>query len=567
MGLSLGLLILLSLVACTAQPDAMLVDTFYRGELGTARVYMQNNLSKDRNDRDYLLDRMRLGIVALGDGYPQVAGPVLDEVYDVLRTAGLNADRTVSSVVINEDQKIWKGEPFEQAMAYCYVAAHYAEIGSWDNTRAAALNSLFHLRDFGTAETGRRKNSEDLIRQAETRGNDYLDKGYVSRESNFALGYLLCAIANQQIGRIDEANDYYAHATEANPALEDLVRTFRGGKYNTVLIVDAGRGPQKTASGPDNAIATFMPLTPSDGTALRVVTSAGEADYPIVVDLNILARDHMWNNLEDVRIAKSQVGSLMMTAGAITGMYGVQNRDNTMGYVGLGLLAAGAFAKAGAHADTRYCEVMPQRVYVVPLELGPQDTTVTLQVLGNPASRMVVTGFPLEKSDTAVLRYIRLVAVRNGPAPDWATCGVIRFDNDRVPKMPAGSGPYILGGNSVRTPTEAVFDEYLRRGLYTDLTLSEFEDLYKAEGISVNPDWEANADTMPGRHLLEGGVSLIAPLGGKAGYTRIFGKTALPYAPKSELLRDYRQRLEPTPSAATWPASEPATPAEMNPER
>ena len=65
-----------------------------------------------------------------------------------IRDRGLNKDKTVRSVVFTEGVKVWKGEPFEQAMALVYYGFVQASQGSWDNARAAASNALFYLRDF-----------------------------------------------------------------------------------------------------------------------------------------------------------------------------------------------------------------------------------------------------------------------------------------------------------------------------------------------------------------------------------------------------------------------------------
>src|SRR5665213_3500901 len=106
-----------------AKPDIHVVQANYDGQYGQARAYLENEVGankvsdKDHIDRDYLLNRMRLMLTMLADGYAPPDSPVVNRVYSLLRTQGLNADKTVTSVVVNEDLKIWKGEPFEQAMA------------------------------------------------------------------------------------------------------------------------------------------------------------------------------------------------------------------------------------------------------------------------------------------------------------------------------------------------------------------------------------------------------------------------------------------------------------------
>ena len=124
------------------------VAAVYRGDHGRARVVLQKNLP------------------------PVEADPVIGEVYEVLTTQGLNADKTVSAVLINENVKTWKGEPFEQALTYHYIATHWAMQQSWDNARAAINRSLFHLRDFSGEMEGK-VSTEQLARASWPAESDF----------------------------------------------------------------------------------------------------------------------------------------------------------------------------------------------------------------------------------------------------------------------------------------------------------------------------------------------------------------------------------------------------------
>jgi hypothetical protein len=432
-------------------------------------------------------------------------------------------------VVLNEDLKVWKGEPFEQALAYSYIAAQYASQGSWDNVRAAASGAMFHLRDFGAGPDGRPLDTQEVVER--DNGSDQLP-AYRVEESDFALGHLLNGIANQQIGRMDEAQAHYKQAVTINPQLAVLASDFHGGAYNTILMVDFGQGPRKIGTGPDNAISAFEPVTPSDDRPL-VVSLSGDAPglakrVPVVCDVNAMARDHRWNNLQDMRMAKSAIGTGLMVAG---GTVAAVSNDSTAQLVGLGVLLAGAVSKAGAHADTRYCEALPQRVYLVPLTLKPGDV-VALQVQGHPASRMTVNGLGMKMSDAKVqFRYVRML--ENDVSHAWAVSDRVVYSN---PWGIASTGvdlPYILGGHSVLPPSREVMAIYQKAGYLRDMTFNQLRDLYLAEGIT----WEASPDAWPGLHVLEGGKSLAAPWPGTAGYQRLFCQIHQPYHPVSSLVK------------------------------
>ena len=444
------------------------------GDYASARLDIHDNLKDNRSDRRYMLDRMRLGVLTLADGYPQSSLNVFEEVYDVLRTHGVNRDRTVASAVLHEGVRIWKGEPFEQAMAMLYYGLAQAQTGSWDNARAAADNALFYLRDFGTNQAGQRLNTHEIARRsllyerARAQGqtheeaqkqSDYLNHGYIAQPSNFTLAYLLHGIASQQLERHEEASDHFNRALELNPDLQNTINILKYQHYNTILVVSYGLGPQKQGYGPDNALARFVPRTRSNRAALAVqLDGQPYADVPEAYDINRMAADHMWNNLEDVRRAKSTLGTALLVGGIIATDIGLSRDNNAATIAGIAAIGTGALLKAGAHVDTRYADVIPQRFYLVPLYLPQREQPILLQVNGKPHSRLVLRGLAAPSDNQAQLRYVRLLAQpthSTRSAPRWASAGEIHYSNPHTGTVssPLGQLPYILGGNCVRPPT------------------------------------------------------------------------------------------------------------------
>jgi hypothetical protein len=571
--LRLLLLAILLLVGCKG-PMPTPTRHLLAGDYASARTALHQHMTTDRNSRSYLLDRMRVAILTVADGYPSSAQTVFEEVYDILRTQGINRDKTVASVVLNEDLKIWKGEPFEQALALAYFGIVQAELDSWDNARAAANASLFHLRDFGSDDQGDRLDTYQIARrsllyeravaegaspeQAREQA-DYLDHGYVPRESSFTLGYLLAALANQQLGRDDEASDHYTRLAELDPQLDPLIEAFRSRQYNTILLVSFGLGPEKQGYGPDRALARFSPRFPSSSDALfvRVADAQGQR-YPQLLDVNAMAGDHMWNNLEDIRAAKSTLGSVLLVGGLISTQAGLSSDTPEAVYAGLGAAAAGLFLKAGAHVDTRYCDVMPQRIYAVPLLLADQPEPITLQLDRAPASRIVLTGLAAPTNSPLQLRYVRLNSdpAPDRPSPPWATSGQVLYDNPYTGPVTPNPLPYILGGRCVRPPTHQTLDDYQRDQNLLNITLAELRRLYDAEGIACTiEDQQGYADA----HLLEGGHSLVCPLPGTTGFTRLFGQKHPPYQPRTDEVTSFAQqhRAHKTSDQLTKHPSEP----------
>lgn len=537
--------LLLALTGCHSDRSLDVTSLVIQGEYGKARTFVHKNLNKDRREREYLLDRMMLGILTVADGHPNSAQVTFEEVYQVLRTQGINADKTVASVVLNEDVKTWKGEPFEQALALAYYGIQQAELNQWDNTRAAAAGSLFQLRDFGKNEKGERINTLEIAQkslEAEraregrvSEKDDYINTGYAVRESNFTLGYLLHGLASAQLNRQQEANDFFNVAAQIDPSLRPLVQELKSGQYNTILIVSHGLGPRKVAYGPDNALSKFAPRFPSDAAPLIVsAAGGGQAQYPVVCDVNAMAADHMWNNLEDVRQAKSTIGNVLLVGGGIATGVGLDQNNKEAALIGIGLMAAGAIMKTTAHADTRYCNVMPQRVYVVPLMITGPGAKIAVQVQGRTQSQLVLAGLsPPPAGQPAQLRYVRLFAgfpTSPGPPPQWAASGQINYVSTQLNNAPANPVPYILGGNDVRSPNPRVLASYANTPGLGSLTPAELEGLYREEGIALTPEDQGG---FAGMHVLEGGNSLVEPLVGTAGFARLFGQVRAPYQAKS----------------------------------
>ncbi len=520
---------------------------FEFGDFARARSLFVKEISNDRSDRDYILSRMRAQIATLADGYPQGAEELSNQAFDLLRTQGLNADKTTTAVVLHEGVKTWKGEPFEQAMSYTYIAVQKAMLGEWDNARAAAGSSLFLLKDFADNEKpGENPSSLELAQRAQSKGEEYLDKGYVPIRTDFALGYLLSGVASKAIGREDEARDNFNAASEANAGLIPLAEALTSDGYNTLFVVDFGIGPKKVAYGPDDALARFMPRTQSDdrGISAMVVGGGGVAQgpqigpFPPVCDVNQMAQSHLWNNLEDVRIAKSQIGSALMTAGiVVAGTANSRNSDARANQqiIGLGMAIIGGLLRAGAAADTRSLDVLPQRVYLIPVRIDEPDSIVRLSL--GATERMVLPAMSPPREDRRIqLRYVRLAE-----RASREMTGEVLYANDQCRARVEGDDlPYILGGRCVRHPSLEVLTRYQQAGWLTGMTVVDLENLYREEGITLTAE---DAHGMPGVHILMGGTTLVEPLAGTVGYVEAFTRLHSAYRPKSDRVREVSKQI------------------------
>lgn len=560
----------LVLAACAGGCNQSYLPQMNAGEYAKVRHELVTTITTEKGDRNFALDRMRLTIAALGDGYPQAAEKPAKELYEILTTAGVNKDRTVLSAVTVENVRIWKGEPFEQAMGYCYTAIQRASSGQWDNARVAAKESLFMLKNF--AESEEKKDSlttleiakkaqeadiaaakarnagapNDQAANAETTGaetDSYFDKGYQPIETDFVLGYMLAGITSlANPSGSAEASDNFAKALKYNPGLESVVKTISSKQFNTIFVVDAGNGPVKVRYGMDGVFTKFDPRTPSDMSGLTAELSTGASTVAApAVDLNGLAVKHFWNNMEDVRVAKSYIGTALLAAGAVTA--GTANRnDNGQAIAGFIMMFVGLFMKASAAADIRHCEFLPQRVYVVPVTIAATDTRITFSIPSQPQWTLSLPAIdPPPAGQPFQLRYVRLAnpTIAEGSpstSPAWAlpTAQIVYANDEYAGEVPGDTLPYILGGTCVKRPTAQVLKHYQSAGNLLDMSLTDLESMYAEEGIfwdSVEP--RALAEL----HVLDGGKSLLPPQAGTVGYPRLFCSPHGGYTPQGATVK------------------------------
>lgn len=513
--------------------DRGLVSAMGSGSYAAARVSADAALATGR-DLDRPMHEMKAVVAALADGVPAAAVAPAESLYQTLRTAGINEGKTTAAFLTTEDSaRVYKGEPYEQAMSFCYVGILDGVAGDWGNLRAAVNDSLFTLRDFTAQRDRSEEQKQGSVKTAAEAGDPNVVG--VPVPSDFALGYALKAIAARQLHERDEVREAAAQLRQVSPRLSGLADIIENGEYNTVFVVDFGLGPEKVAVGGDRSELVFRNQTPSTPDELAVTSGEDTGAFPIVCDLNVLARESKWTNLAALRKAKSGIGTALLIAGGTSAVVGSHNRSDAAVYAGLGALVAGGILKATSYADTRQVEIMPQRVYVVLLNLPAGSARVEFAVNRFPESRVVLPAVPAGDAEKARLHYVRLP--NRGGA--WASSGRVVYGNDAA-RADAGLGanvPWIIGGRDVRTPSDAALDDYHRAGvLQSVFSVSDLEQLYRDEGITLIA--QRPKDQFVGTHILEGGTWLFTPGAGSAGFARLYGQVHAAYVARSARVKE-----------------------------
>src|SRR5207247_724125 len=91
-----------------------------------------------KTDENFVLNNLRLGSAALAAYDLDTAEAAFLRAYEVLNSVGVNdGGRTLGAVLISENIRVWRGEPFERAMANFYLGLVYYMRHDYANARAA----------------------------------------------------------------------------------------------------------------------------------------------------------------------------------------------------------------------------------------------------------------------------------------------------------------------------------------------------------------------------------------------------------------------------------------------
>lgn len=544
--------------ACTSSAPHAGSD-FYAGNLTAARQQLRPAALKNTLDENSVLNNARLGMAALADGDTTEAKKALRTAYQVLESGNVNDEaRLFASEVIWEGTKVYKGEPFEQALTYTALATTFALEGDWQNVRVASRATLRKLKDYSDARAGGNGSAEltqeELARRAaeaeaerarkasSNKGTyDYFKDEGRFVESDFALGYLLQGIADRVI---NEPSDALDAAVRANPRLAPLCDTIRAGSFNTVILVDYAHGPRKVNTGPDGALTDWIPR--GDGSPSPLSITIDGAPFPgfsgPVCNVNQMAKDHRWNTFENARRAKSVIGDAMLIGGGITAAAS-DHRETQL--IGLGVLLAGLALKSTAAADIRYNDLLPSAVYLAALEV-PAGAELRINIPpsmnGAPAMSCVLPHFRLNQTSAPRVVYLR--AVPGAPANSSLAARTLIFTNDV--ELPAvGDYPFILGGSCVAYPSDEVLRIYQQGGYLVGLSVTDLESLYADEGIHIGagPPVDGQRRHSDNVHILEGGDALYTPAYATNGYKRLMYSTHAPWTPRSPRVRELAEQI------------------------
>ncbi len=353
-------------------------------------VYELEPHASDPASPDVILDNLRLAVAAIFAGDREAAGRALRRAYPYMVAGQVNTpDRIAAAKFQYEAMLVWKGEPFEQAMAWYYQALYRMIEGDWENARAAARNMLFLLPDFAGSST-----VPEALADAES--PEWFD-AYADRvESDLVLGYLLSGMGEQFQGRPADAAEMFDRARLLAPDLGPLVDQLQSGSVNTLIFVESEGGPVKVPRGDRGEFFAFVP--PGGETSfgppapLRVQVNGEPVDDRLpprmdAVDTWLLSQHPRWWSLRSLREMKASLagiadavslGALIFAGSTWEDSDGDWSDESQIALAtAVTAWAIGRLAEQGAAADLRYFDVLPRTVSIVPLSLPEGAHTVS----------------------------------------------------------------------------------------------------------------------------------------------------------------------------------------------
>lgn len=380
------------------------VNAFYAGEFAVAGDRLRPLAQK--TDEHFVLNNCRLGSAALARYDLDEAEAAFLKAYEVMNSVGVNdGGRSLGAVLVDEKMRIWKGEPFERAMASFYLGAVFYMRQDYANARGAFENALFKLRD-----AAEKRDERDDFRRL---------------EQQFPLAAIMLGRCWQKLGRDDLAEANFARVRDLRPDLGYLADPQLHRNSNVLLIVDFGRGPTKVTDF-DGSIVGFAPHpreagripTPYVTVNGRPVAIDGLAEPPM--DLLAMAQERRWQSIDTIRLTKSAIGTGLIAGGAGYGIYKAGSRDGMRGEdaaIAAGLIATGLLLKATSQADTRQWELLPRTTFLIPLSLPPGEHEITVDFPGTRNLGQTWRNLPVpEKGDAAF--YFRIQRFNSGEF-DW----------------------------------------------------------------------------------------------------------------------------------------------------
>lgn len=338
----------------------------------------------NQKDRNYALWNNQLGSIYLAQGDYDRALDVFLKAYYLMNNipAFKELESKAVSLTSSEDNKAYKGDPYERSINSLYVGLLLYNKGDLENAKAAFKNGI--------------------LADSESKGEEY--------KSDIALLYLLASRITKKLGDESLSNDYLNVVKELrnNPNYsklgfnDELIQQILSLRNNVLLVVEFGEGPYKSRVGQYGELAVVK----GDRYDINILNikidgkvNAGNQAYSNT-DVYFQASTRGGRKMDGILKGKAQfktdaantsVAALDLSNKFINQANQIRAANpyaDTSGYGAAALLSAlfaGGTAIASAitnpKADIRYWSLLPEHIIVFPLFLSPGKHKINIEFI------------------------------------------------------------------------------------------------------------------------------------------------------------------------------------------
>ena len=327
-----------------------------------------------KHDKNFALYSASLGSAALQQQqYDQAERAFLSAV-DVM-TSTDSGGRGTLSLISAESIKIYKGEPFEKAMAYFYLGIIYYNRQDFENARASFRKAL--LMDKQSEEGFR----EDL------------------RLVFFMLGKTFLKLGDNENAKVAFEKARQRGAASPYPSI-DFYNLEKMKRANVTILVELGSAPVKFRRGPGEALDDFRRARfPERGTTL-FLDDQRLGSTVLGLDLAYEARHRGSSGKDTVQASKGVARDAALVTAAVAAHSAKGKNKKTGTAVALGALGFALLNRS--EADIRQWDLLPGEVHVFSGLVPPGEKTLTIEFYSTygqpmPAYRQVWQNFRVDE--------------------------------------------------------------------------------------------------------------------------------------------------------------------------
>lgn len=320
-------------------------------------------------ERNRVLNLLRAGLVSMELGHSSLAARSFDEALVTIETiyAGDKKAEQARSNFTAEDRKIFRGEPYERAMAFYYRGVLYLMEGDYENARASFKSGIL----------------QDTLAEREKYRGD------------FALLDFLAGWASQCNGNVDIATDAYALAKKHNSEV-----VLPKSAHNLVVLSDQGYVPSKYSTGKHKSVLRISAKARSYTPDRAFRLNGSEQSLTNWEHILWQARTRGGREFDAILAGKAQFKEELEQASDAAGV-AFELSKSAPGDIGLvaaaasGLFSIVASTAAGAvkaQADTRFWNNLPESVFYGTYRVDTGTDGDGLDVGGLPGGRFHLGG-------------------------------------------------------------------------------------------------------------------------------------------------------------------------------